>query len=96
MNKCDQECKNTFGSFECSCREGFVLKDQDKCVNASIIVPVDTEPVVNNSKLKGSSTPTGGFLWLWIFITVAVILSICVIRFYVVRQQKHREQQQTQ
>ncbi|XP_061651687.1 thrombomodulin [Phyllopteryx taeniolatus] len=28
MGECDQECKNTFGSFVCACQEGYVLRHE--------------------------------------------------------------------
>nr|XP_033498139.1 thrombomodulin-like [Epinephelus lanceolatus] len=103
-NSCQHECKNTFGSFVCSCREGFVLKNQVKCVKAGSQSLVVTTPAVtgfvklatNNRTLKGSSAPAGGFVWVWILIVVAVLVLICVIRFYAVKRQKHREQNSTQ
>ncbi|XP_039642842.1 complement component C1q receptor [Perca fluviatilis] len=102
---CDQECKNTFGSFVCSCRKGFVLKNEVKCVKAkgsesfavtTPIVIAFVKPATNNHTLKGSSAPAGGFLWIWIFVVVAVVVFIFVIRFYVVKQQKRREQNSNQ
>ncbi|XP_031722621.1 thrombomodulin-like [Anarrhichthys ocellatus] len=102
---CDQECKNTFGSFVCSCREGFVLKDQVKCIKAEgserfvVTTPIVlgfVKPATNNHTLKGSSAPAGGFLWMWIFGVVAVVLFIFVVRFYVVKRQKRREQNSNQ
>lgn len=69
MNRCDQECNNTYGGFVCSCTEGFVLVDQGKCIDASHVT------TASNKTLKGSSYPAGGFLWLWIFCAVAVVTS---------------------
>ncbi|XP_070699032.1 thrombomodulin-like [Pempheris klunzingeri] len=105
MDSCDQECENTFGSFVCSCREGFLLKHQVKCiqaehregfVHATPITIGSVRPAANNDTLLSSSAPAGGFLWLWIFIVVAVAVFIFVIRFYVVKLQKRREQNSIQ
>lgn len=99
MNACDQECKNTIGGFLCSCQEGFILKDQDRCIsvedeNFVITTPHKgfMKPTAKNTTLKGSSASAGSFILLWIFIAVAVIVLICVVWFYVVKRQKRREQ----
>lgn len=94
MNECSQECNNTFGSFVCSCREGFVLKNQHKCINATPIIIGAVKPPADNRTLKGSSAPAAGFLWILIVIVVVVV--IFAIRFYVVRRQKRREQNSIQ
>lgn len=104
MEECDQQCKNTFGGFVCSCRKGFVLKDQVRCIKAAdsekfVVTTVAVgfvQPAANNNTLRGSSAPSGGFLWIWIFLAVAVVVFIVVIRFYVVKRQKRREQNSNQ
>lgn len=96
MDGCDQECRNTFGSFVCSCREGFELKDQVKCIKATPIVVGFVKPAATNDTLKGSSAPAGGFVWIWIFVAVAVVVFIIAMRFYVVKRQKRREQNSNQ
>lgn len=83
---CPQECQNTFGSYVCSCHEGFVLKDQDKCINATPVNEQVAKPPANDSTLGVSSAAPGGFLWIWIATAVAVVVLIFVIRFYVVRR----------
>ncbi|KAM7404076.1 hypothetical protein PAMA_004481 [Pampus argenteus] len=91
MQECQQQCRNTFGGFSCSCREGFRLKDQVNCVPERFIVttPVLTDLVKPTVKL--SSVSASSFIWLWICIAAAVAVLICVVRFYVVKLQKRRE-----
>ena len=99
-NNCDQECKNTFGDFECSCRGGFVIEDIYRCAKAKdgegffTTTPISVR--ATKPALKTSSAPAGGFLWVWVFAAAAVVVLICVVRFYVVRRQKRREQNSTQ
>lgn len=92
MGYCPQDCQNTFGSFVCSCKEGFVLKGEDKCVNATPVIEGIAKPASNNSTLGVSSAATGGFIWIWIVTAVAVVVLVFVIRFYVVRRQNRHEQ----
>ncbi|XP_061741806.1 thrombomodulin-like [Nerophis ophidion] len=97
MDGCDQGCKNTFGSFYCSCKDGYVLKDQVKCVQATEGHLVLTTPSVKgyakpDNRTRGSSATTGTFIWLWIVAALCVVVFICVVRLCVVRRQKRREQ----
>lgn len=91
MGECSHECQNNFGSFVCSCPEGFVLKGQVECIKATPVSEGIAKPAGNNSTLAGSSAATGGFLWIWIVTAVAVVVLIFVIRFYVVRRQNRHE-----
>lgn len=106
MKECDQGCKNTFGSFECSCWEGFVLKSHVKCVKAvhtdgvsAITTPImdgSVKPAFSNNTLKASSAPTIQFLWIWIVAAVTIIVLIIMVRFVVVKLQGLREQNSDQ
>lgn len=102
--QCDQKCDNTFGSFMCSCQEGFVLKDEVKCIKVedseSFVVtsPVVSfvKPAINNNTLKASSVTAGPFLWIWIFVAAALLVLIFVVRFYVFKCRKLSEQSANQ
>nr|XP_043870928.1 thrombomodulin-like [Solea senegalensis] len=80
---CDQNCKNTFGGYECSCRDGFVLKDHHRCIQSD-------NQSSNRKTLKKTSAPAGHFLWLWVFVAVPVVMLMCVVRFCDVQHQKSR------
>lgn len=92
MNQCPQECQNTFGSFVCSCREGFVLKHEVKCIKATPITEATAKEASTNSTVEASTAANGSFIWIWILIVVAVVALIFAIRFYVLRRQNRREQ----
>lgn len=92
MEGCEHECSNTYGSFECSCREGFVLQDTVKCVKATqgVTGARSLTPPTPTNMLLGSSAAGAGFLGLWIFITLTVATSVFGISVYVVRRHKGR------
>lgn len=99
MDYCDHYCKNFPGSFACSCKKGYVLKNEVKCVKSDLVstTPAAAEalkpPTANNNNTgTGSVGSTGGFVWIWIVVALAVLLCIFVIRFHVVNRQKRREQ----
>ncbi|KAM6912284.1 thrombomodulin-like [Xenentodon cancila] len=104
MSDCDQDCRNTFGSFVCSCWEGFVLKGEVKCTKAlesdrfltGTPVSEFVKPAAKNNTLKNASAPAGVFLWIWVVVAVAVLVSVFVIRFYVMERQRRREQRSNQ
>lgn len=103
MEYCDHYCQNSPGSFACSCKKGYVLKDEVKCVRSDLVstTPAAAEalkpPTANSSNtVTGSSGSTGGFVWIWIVVALAVLLCIFVIRFHVVNRQKHRERNVSQ
>lgn len=103
---CEENCTNTFGSFFCSCKKGFVVKDKGQCIKAAdseqfmtTTLPVITgfaKPASKNNTMTGSSAAAGGFIWMWIFIAVALVVFICVVRYYVVKRQKRTEQSSSQ
>lgn len=91
MEWCEHECRNTFGSFHCSCREGFVPQDTVKCVSATGVVTGVVDPTRSSRSaatttattatgLLGSSVASAGFVGLWMFIALAVVTSVFVMR----------------
>ncbi|KAM4542816.1 endosialin-like [Odontesthes bonariensis] len=102
MDTCEGGCKNTFGGFVCYCKEGFVLKDQVKCTKPGnsdflpIPTPVAVKPAASNNTVKGSSVAGGAFLWVWVTLAVAAVVAVFVIRLFVVKRQRRREQNSAQ
>ncbi|XP_067334892.1 complement component C1q receptor [Channa argus] len=92
MDYCDHNCSNTYGSFVCACKEGYVLKKQVKCIKAES----ESFDITTNNTLKASSVSAGGFVWIWVFVTGAVVVLIFGIRFYIVKRLKLREQSSNQ
>ncbi|KAM9356036.1 thrombomodulin-like [Pholidichthys leucotaenia] len=99
FDQCDQDCRNTFGSFMCSCRKGFVLKNQVRCIkedsedsNVSTVAIGFVKPSTHNNMLKKSSAPAGSFLWIWAVLVAAVVVFILIIRVHVVNCQRRRQQ----
>ncbi|XP_032428627.1 thrombomodulin-like [Xiphophorus hellerii] len=89
MGQCDQICLNTFGSFLCSCRRGFLLTGQVRCVAVAageVVTPADRD-----STLRAASAPSGPFLWVWVGAAVVLVAAVFLLRLYVVRRQKRRE-----
>ncbi|XP_064187167.1 thrombomodulin-like [Anguilla rostrata] len=52
--ECDQQCKNTFGSFICSCDSGFDLRDGFRCVRRDSLED-STPTTVSNDFVNSSS-----------------------------------------
>ncbi|XP_061889981.1 thrombomodulin [Entelurus aequoreus] len=101
MGECEQGCKNTFGGFYCSCKDGYVLKDQVNCVEVTERRFVLTTPSVKgyakpDNHTNGSSASTGTFIWLWIFAALCVVVFVCVVRLCVIKHHKRREQTSNQ
>lgn len=102
MGQCEDGCLNTFGSFTCFCGEGFVLSDQTDCVPAAaaegfiVTTPAAefVKPATKNNSKRSSTSHAGVFLWIWVLLAVALVLSVLLIRCQVVKRQKRREQMQ--
>lgn len=105
-NKDPRQCKPHCAQKRCPsiqeagydiCPEGFLKVDGNFCEDPNE-GPVTTPPVVafvkppiSNNTLKASSVPGVRFLWVLIVVIVVVIASIFVIRFYVVKRNRQRE-----
>uniref|UniRef100_A0A3Q4GUR8 C-type lectin domain-containing protein n=1 Tax=Neolamprologus brichardi TaxID=32507 RepID=A0A3Q4GUR8_NEOBR len=92
---CEHQCVMKAGYDICP--EGFLKVDGNFCEDPNE-GPVTTPPVVafvkppiSNNTLKAPSVPGMRFLWIWIVVIVVVIASIFVIRFYVVKRYRQRE-----
>ncbi|XP_029937589.1 thrombomodulin-like [Myripristis murdjan] len=99
MKHCEQDCENSYGSFLCSCREGFTLKDEVKCVSgdgdealsaATPIITGDQTRAVNTT-LKISTATAGSFVWPWIVFALAVLVVMLVVRYCVVKRRERSE-----
>ncbi|CAN9507787.1 unnamed protein product [Ophioblennius macclurei] len=61
-NSCDHHCHNNYGSFTCSCREGFQKKDEQNCVRLNNgeeeESPSSSSDVGEDEEASGSEYPT--------------------------------------
>ncbi|XP_071378531.1 thrombomodulin-like [Centroberyx affinis] len=93
MQQCEHACVNSYGSFICSCKKGFTLQDQVRCVkgagDGSFTATTPTTQAVNNTLRVSSST--GSLLWLWIFLALALLVLIFVVRHCVVKRHERSE-----
>ncbi|XP_071773478.1 thrombomodulin-like [Centroberyx gerrardi] len=99
MQQCEHACVNSYGSFICSCKEGFTLQDQVRCVKGdgdgsftattpAALTGFITQAVNNTLRVSSS---TGNFLWLWIFLALALLVLIFVVRHCVVKRHERSE-----
>lgn len=104
MGQCSDDCLNSFGSFMCFCKEGFVLKDHVDCVPAAEAEGFDVttpeaefvQPATKNVTLRSAANPGAVFLWIWVLVALILVVSVFLIRFQVVKRQKLREQSLSQ
>ncbi|XP_053489616.1 matrilin-2-like [Ictalurus furcatus] len=75
---CEQKCRNTIGSYMCSCHEGFMLVNKTKCVPLINPTPLTAElvtPSVNYTLSHAVfATPAE-----YIGFTLLILLAICVL-----------------
>lgn len=88
QDMCDHDCENLYGSYRCSCREGYQLQGPDKCVP---LEDEDYEPGSGTSTVRAtpaSSRPatfpsyvkTGSALGITAFVAVCAVLLACLVR----------------
>lgn len=90
--QCDQRCENTYGDYRCSCREGFTLLKEHKCVaieeedeeDGSGTTPLYPTPVGIHPGVP-SYVKTGSVLGITVF-----ILSCAVLVFFVAHNMAKR------
>lgn len=90
--QCDQKCENTYGNYRCSCREGFTLLKEHKCVaieeedeeDGSGTTPLYPTPVGIHPGVP-SYVKTGSVLGITVF-----ILSCAVLVFFVAHNMAKR------
>uniref|UniRef100_A0A8C1KH20 Thrombomodulin n=1 Tax=Cyprinus carpio TaxID=7962 RepID=A0A8C1KH20_CYPCA len=82
---CDHACENTPGGFQCSCDEGYVLKDSTKCIREDFegsgsSTPFDFfTPTSRSPTDKPASISAASLLGIMICIVVCIILLVCIV-----------------
>lgn len=75
---CEQKCRNTIGSYKCSCYEGFMLVNKTKCVpliNPTLLTAELVTPSVNYTLSHAAfATPAE-----YIGFTLLIMLVVCVL-----------------
>lgn len=74
LDPCDHYCFNTLGSYECSCRDGFSLVGEGKCVK---IVPS-----LNPTTVHAAEVSPGSVIGVTVVILVAIVALMCGVYYY--------------
>ncbi|TSO25239.1 Thrombomodulin [Bagarius yarrelli] len=74
-NNCEQKCRNTVGSYKCSCYDGFMLVNKSKCV--PLIHPTSftgtfVTPSVNYTSSHAAFATPAEYIGLTMFILLAI------------------------
>ncbi|MCJ8736858.1 hypothetical protein PDJAM_G00017260 [Pangasius djambal] len=86
---CAQKCRNTFGRYECSCHEGFMLVDKSKCVPLIKPTPLNSmfvTPSVNYTLSHAAFATPAEYIGLTLFIILAISALIGLL--YYLRKSK--------
>ncbi|KAM4713533.1 thrombomodulin-like [Anableps anableps] len=97
---CDQECQNTYGGFVCSCKPGYKLVDQMKCVETGDEV-TDSLPMSSTQSIPTSPTyphpdPTrrpsavtaGGLVGIIVCTVFLIVLAVFAAHLVLLRRGK--------
>ncbi|KAI2652314.1 Thrombomodulin [Labeo rohita] len=81
-NFCEYGCENTFGGFKCSCKDGHMPTDENKCIEDfegsgsstpfDIFIPTSRSPTD-----KPTSISAGSLLGIMVCIVVCILLLVC-------------------
>ncbi|XP_046711238.1 matrilin-2 [Silurus meridionalis] len=84
-NNCEQNCTNTFGSYKCSCQEGFMLEKKYKCVPLINPTPITASfftPSVNYTMSHAAFSNPAEYICLTMLIVMVILAVIGVWYFY--------------
>lgn len=84
MYACDQQCKNTYGGYACSCSDGYELVDGYRCVEDEVTdegsgftTPFEfLTPTVTYPTLRPSVVTAGGLLAIIVCIVIVVLVIV--------------------
>uniref|UniRef100_A0A3P9K745 Thrombomodulin n=1 Tax=Oryzias latipes TaxID=8090 RepID=A0A3P9K745_ORYLA len=86
---CDHHCENLYGSYRCSCDDGFYLQDHGSCVPLDLEVGSGSDfphlaPSNTPASLQPASVPSyikaGSILGISLFMVLCVVLLGCLVR----------------
>ncbi|XP_023655451.1 thrombomodulin [Paramormyrops kingsleyae] len=79
QNECEQNCVNTYGSYICSCENGYYLEDGFKCKKQDVGVYDFTTPTPPPPGNKTSSVSPGGLFAIIVCVVVMVLLAVLLL-----------------
>ncbi|KAG7509483.1 thrombomodulin-like [Solea senegalensis] len=95
---CDQNCKNTFGGYVCSCNRGYRLVGEYRCeiiegyVDTSTPPPPPTTTTTTTAYVPPTRRPsgvsTGAFVAIIMFTTFIIVLVVCLLHHLLNRTRK--------
>uniref|UniRef100_A0A3B3YZY6 Thrombomodulin n=1 Tax=Poecilia mexicana TaxID=48701 RepID=A0A3B3YZY6_9TELE len=81
-NYCDQECRNTYGGYVCSCKPGFKLVDEDQCREVddedSSTLSIPTSPTYPHPDptRRPSAVTAGGLVGIIVSTVFIIVLAV--------------------
>ncbi|XP_007567806.1 thrombomodulin-like [Poecilia formosa] len=94
-NYCDQECRNTYGGYVCSCKPGFKLVGEDQCREVddeeSSTLSIPTSPTHPDPTRRPSAVTAGGLVGIIVSTVFIIVLAVFATHVLLLRRGKKEE-----